>query len=88
MKNKVYYTIFRILLSLIVFIFGLCISNISCRLIIFIISYLIIGYKVIIKAITNFFKGKLFDENFLMTIATIGAFCIKSVLEEETKVLL
>ena len=28
------------------------------------------------KAISNFFKGKIFDENFLMTIATIGAFCI------------
>ena len=88
MKNKVYYTIFRILLSLIVFIFGLCISNISCRLIIFIISYLIIGYKVIIKAITNFFKGKLFDENFLMTIATIGAFCIKEYDEAVAVMLL
>ena len=88
MKNKVYYTIFRIMISLIIFIFGLCISNISCRLIIFIISYLIIGYKVIIKAITNFFKGKLFDENFLMIIATIGAFCIREYDEAVAVMLL
>ena len=76
------------MISLIIFIFGLCISNISCRLIIFIISYLIIGYKVIIKAITNFFKGKLFDENFLMIIATIGAFCIREYDEAVAVMLL
>lgn len=88
MKNKVYYTIFRILISLLIFIFGLCISSISCRLLLFIISYLIIGYKVIINAITNFFKGKVFDENFLMTIATIGAFCIKEYDEAVAVMLL
>ena len=88
MKNKVYYTIFRIMISLIIFIFGLCINNISCRLVIFIISYLIIGYQVIFKAFKNFFKGKFFDENFLMTIATIGAFCIKEYDEAVAVMLL
>lgn len=38
--------------------------------------YLIIGYDVIIKALKGIFKGKIFDENFLMTVATVGAFCL------------
>lgn len=42
----------------------------------FIISYLIIGGDVVLKALKNILKGKVFDENFLMSVATIGAFCI------------
>lgn len=42
----------------------------------FTLSYLSLGTKVIIKAIRNISKGKIFDENFLMAIATIGAFAI------------
>ncbi|NLJ94290.1 MAG: cadmium-translocating P-type ATPase [Clostridiaceae bacterium] len=38
--------------------------------------YLLIGYDIIWKAIRNIFQGTIFDENFLMTIATIGAFLI------------
>ncbi len=44
--------------------------------IIYIISYLIVGLDIVKKAIRNIFRGKVFDENFLMTIATIGAFAI------------
>ena len=43
---------------------------------IFLISYVIVGYEVVIDAIKNIIKGQLFDENFLMTIATFGAFGI------------
>ncbi|MCH5152239.1 MAG: cadmium-translocating P-type ATPase [Clostridiales bacterium] len=39
-------------------------------------AYLIAGYDVLWKAVTNIFHGKIFDENFLMTIATVGAFAI------------
>jgi len=39
-------------------------------------AYIIIGYDVILRALKNIFKGEVFDENFLMTIATIGAFAI------------
>lgn len=46
------------------------------QLSLFAVAYLIAGYDVVWKAITNLFRGKLFDENFLMTIATIGAFAI------------
>jgi Cd2+/Zn2+-exporting ATPase len=45
------------------------------------LSYLIIGSEVIIEAIRNIFRGQIFDENFLMTIATIGAFAIKEFPE-------
>ena len=43
--------------------------------------YLIIGYDVLLKAIRNILKGQIFDENFLMIIATIGAFGIKEYAE-------
>ena len=40
------------------------------------VSYIVIGYDVVIKSVSNLFKGKIFDENLLMTIASIGAFLI------------
>ena len=42
----------------------------------FLIPYIAAGYDVIIGAVKNILKGELFDEKFLMTIATVGAFCI------------
>lgn len=45
-------------------------------LVLFIVSYLIAGYDVVWRALLNIFRGKVFDENFLMTLATVGAFCI------------
>mgnify|MGYP002289939086 CR=1 FL=1 len=45
------------------------------------ISYLTIGYDVILESIKNIFKGEFFDENFLMTLATILAFVIKDYTE-------
>nr|WP_279378949.1 heavy metal translocating P-type ATPase [Acetivibrio straminisolvens] len=42
----------------------------------FFASYIIIGGEVLLKAIRNISKGKIFDENFLMCIATVGAFLI------------
>ncbi|MCI5726233.1 MAG: cadmium-translocating P-type ATPase, partial [Clostridium sp.] len=53
----------------------------SYSLILFIISYLIVGYEVIITAAKNILKGQVFDENFLMTIATLGAFVVKEYPE-------
>lgn len=46
------------------------------RLLVFGLSYLIVGYEVILNAIRNVFRGDPFDENFLMTVASIGAFII------------
>lgn len=44
--------------------------------ILFVVAYTIVGYDIVLKAIKRIFKGKVFDENLLMTVATIGAFCI------------
>ena len=45
-------------------------------LILFVFSYLLLGTRVLIRMVRNVFKGRVFDENFLMGIATIGAFII------------
>ena len=45
-------------------------------LLIYLLPYLIAGYHVVIECIESLFHGELLDENFLMTIATVGAFCI------------
>ena len=49
-------------------------SNIAFALLTF--SYLLLGTKVIFRAVINITKGKVFDENFLMAVATIGAFAV------------
>jgi Cd2+/Zn2+-exporting ATPase len=46
------------------------------RLAIFFISYIIIGGDVVLRALSNIKNGNVFDENFLMGIATIGAFLV------------
>ena len=46
------------------------------KLVIFLVSYLVIGGDVLLSAFKNILNGQVFDENFLMAIATIGAFAI------------
>ena len=43
---------------------------------VFIMSYLIIGYDILLRSAKNILRGSVFDENFLMTVATVGAFAI------------
>ncbi|MBQ9886704.1 MAG: cadmium-translocating P-type ATPase [Lachnospiraceae bacterium] len=50
-------------------------------IILFALSYIVLGYKVLIKAAKNIRNGHVFDENFLMSIATLGAFAIKNFAE-------
>ena len=47
----------------------------------FILAYLIAGADVLFKAVKNIKKGRVFDENFLMSVATVGALCIKEYPE-------
>lgn len=47
----------------------------------FLVPYLIAGYDILKKAIKGIFRGRLFDENFLMAIATVGAFALGEYLE-------
>ncbi|HHW71581.1 MAG TPA: cadmium-translocating P-type ATPase [Clostridiales bacterium] len=51
------------------------------ELILFLTSYIVAGGNVILTAIRNISKGKIFDENFLMSIATIGAFVVGEYAE-------
>jgi Cd2+/Zn2+-exporting ATPase len=68
----------KILISLALFIFALAVKfeNAWINNCIFVLSYVIVGFEVLVNAIKHIFKGKVFDENFLMSIATIGAFAI------------
>ena len=68
----------KIIIALILFLTGLLVkfNNELIHNSIYIIAYIIVGYEIVVEAIKNIFKGKIFDENFLMTVATIGAFAI------------
>ena len=48
---------------------------------IFALDYILVSYNILISAVRNIAKGKVFDENFLMTIASIGAFIIQEFVE-------
>lgn len=50
-------------------------------LVLCLVPYLIIGYDVILKAVRNIRNGQVFDENFLMMIATFGAFVVSEYIE-------
>lgn len=50
--------------------------NLTAELLLFLVSYLIVGGDIVLRALRNIIRGKVFDEHFLMSIATIGAFAI------------
>ncbi len=54
----------------------------------YLLPYLIVGYDVLYKAIKHLFTGQLFDENFLMSLATIGALFLGEYLESVMVMLL
>ena len=56
-------------------------SIVLLTLVIFIAAYLILGHKVLLTAVRNISHGQVFDENFLMSIATVSAFCIGEYAE-------
>ena len=66
----------KIIISAVFFLLSLLIDNKTTSLLMIVLSYAIVGYEVVFSAIKNIFKGKPFDEAFLMTIATVGAFAI------------
>lgn len=73
----------RIMFSIFMFILALVVSSISsaASTIFSLISYLLVSYDIIAKAIKRILKGKVLDENFLMTIASLGAILIGEMLE-------
>lgn len=70
--------LYKIIMGGIVFAVALIINLDSylLKLAIFIVSYMIVGSDVVIRALKNILRGQVFDENFLMAIASIGAFFI------------
>jgi Cd2+/Zn2+-exporting ATPase len=70
----------KIVIAFIIYLIAIClsynkaISNVWISRGVFIISYLIVGLDILKKAFRNIFRGKVFDENFLMAVATVGAF--------------
>ena len=68
----------KIIIALILFLLAITINfnNEMITKVIFIIAYLIVGLEILKKALRNITRGKVFDENFLMSVATIGAFAI------------
>jgi len=68
--------IWRIIIGAVVFAAAIIINIEWLQIAMFVISYIIVGGDVVKRAVKNIFKGQVFDENFLMSIATIGAFLI------------
>ena len=58
------------------------------KLLLFLVPYFVIGGDVLLKAVRNILGGQVFDENFLMTVATIGAFCLGDYTEAVSVMLL
>ena len=72
----------KLIISLILFIIAI-VKIIPQRLSIwiYVAAYIFSGYNVLLNSVKNIFRGEIFDENFLMSIATIGAFTINEPIE-------
>ena len=82
----------KIIIAAIIFLIAVFIEKINfvnidenmifiIQIVLYVLSYLIVGFEVVKKAVVNIFHGEFFDENFLMSVATIGAFAIKEFPE-------
>jgi len=76
-RNK--QTLLRVFIAAVLLLAGMVLAHFVGKLqalTAFIPAYLIVGYDIIIKAVKNIARGQVFDENFLMLIASLGAFVI------------
>lgn len=55
--------------------------NVWIQFVVYLVPYLIIGYDIVYKAVRNISHGQVFDENFLMMVATVGAFGVQEFSE-------
>ena len=88
MKKYLNEDLIKIIISLILFIVSFFIQNETVKLIILILSYIIISYEMYIEAFKDFREGEIFNEEFLMILATLGAFYIHSYEEAVMVILL
>ena len=89
MSDKQKKMLTRIIISLVLFL-GLMIAEHTGKLdllpgivtlLIYVAVYALIGYDIVWKALRNISHGQIFDENFLMMVATLGAFGVKEYSE-------
>lgn len=73
--------LYKVIISTLIFFIALLIDNVTLKIILYFISYIIVSYEILFNAFKNIIKGEIFDENFLMSLATIGAICIKEYPE-------
>ena len=82
MTKKQKKMLYRIIAAAIVLVIASLIpEGIILRPIVFLISYVIIGYDIIKKAVLGIIHGQVFDENFLMAVATVGAIGLREYAE-------
>lgn len=83
MRRKQKVLLSKIIISSVLFVVAYLLpyENEVWKLVFFAIPYLIVGYRVLWSAIRNIIRGQLFDEQFLMALATLGAFGIKEYPE-------
>ncbi len=77
-------TLITLICGAILFIIGEILKHTgqgTASLVLLIIAYLILGGRILVTAVRNLIKGNVFDENFLMSIATLGAFAIQEYPE-------
>lgn len=80
-KNLIRIIISALLLGVVylvpdLYLFSLLGIQISLKPLLFLIPYALSGWDVLWKALRNIFHGQIFDENFLMSVATVGALCV------------
>ena len=65
----------KIIIAAVIFVAGLLAPKDPewLSIVLFLAAYVVVGYEIIFKAVKNITHGEVFDENFLMTIATVGA---------------
>ena len=79
------YVVWRILGALVLFGLSYVLTPVAVPLLL--TAYLLVGYDILWRAISNIRHGQIFDENFLMSIATLGAFAIREFPEGVTVML-
>lgn len=88
MKKLINKDLLKIIISSLMLIITIFVKNNNLKLLLIIISYIIISYTMYIESFKNIKKGEIFDENFLMIIATIASFLIKNYIEAVLVILL
>lgn len=87
-KRERKFNIIRLSVALVIMIGTIFIPIFWLKVTLFALDYILVSYRVLISAGKNILHGKVFDENFLMTVASIGAFAIQEFVEAISVMLL